>query len=67
MMSLSDEQLTAPRWIGENNPKAKLTNEQVEFIRRNYHKGLGHVFAERFGVSRGTILRIAHDRTWRQQ
>jgi hypothetical protein len=70
MMSLSDcttEQLTAARWIGENNPKAKLTNEQVQFIRRTYHKGLGRVYAERFGVARGTILRVAHDRTWRQQ
>jgi hypothetical protein len=69
MMSLSDcttEQLTAARWIGENNPKARLTNEQVNLFGELITRVWG-VYAERFGVARGTILRVPRDRTWRQQ
>lgn len=45
--------------FGENSPRAKLTDEDVEYIRANYKKGDKQFnaikLAERFGVSSGTI------------
>jgi hypothetical protein len=64
---MTTEEPRSGRWVGEANPKAKLGAAEVEFIRRNYHRGLGYVFAAKFNVSRGTVLRIAHNRTWRYQ
>lgn len=49
---------------GENHTQAKLTNEQVAYIKENY-KGKDRMFgakplAIKFGVSRGTIWGIAN-------
>lgn len=45
--------------FGENSPRAKLTDEDVRYIRANYKKGDKEFnavkLAERFGVSSGTI------------
>lgn len=56
---------------GEANPKAKLTNRQVVWIRQKYSSKRGSPYgssrlAERFGVSRGTILAVIQGKTWRK-
>ena len=54
---------------GENNPAAKLTQEQVVEIRRDYLPGRGSPtnqprLAERYGVSKRAIHFIVHGRHW---
>lgn len=51
---------------GENNGKAKLTKKQVNDIRRQLSKcGQRQVdVAQKFGVARQVIWRIAHGYTW---
>jgi hypothetical protein len=53
---------------GENHPKAKLTNKEVEFIRNNYiprHKEYGmRALARKFNVSKQPIHDIIHNKTW---
>lgn len=54
---------------GENNPAAKLTVKDVQWIRNNYknrHSEFGAVpMAEKFGVHRKTILRIVNGKQWK--
>lgn len=50
---------------GEDNPAAKLTEEQVQEIKRLLARGAGYRFlAERYGVSRTTIGEIARGQRW---
>lgn len=44
--------------LGEAHPQAKLKNEDVIFIRENYHLGT-KILAEKFKVGRPTICKIA--------
>lgn len=51
---------------GENNPCAKLTNDQVADIRLRIEQGDGDgVIAKDFGVRRGTIWFIRAGKNWR--
>jgi hypothetical protein len=54
---------------GTRHPKAKLTDEAVEYIRKYYQScqrgGRGAAFlAEKFGVHRRTIIKIARREHW---
>lgn len=54
--------------LGSNNPASKLTESQVNWIKRNYRKG-DKVFGQsalgkRFGVDHKTIAAIVEGRTW---
>lgn len=49
------------RQLGEANPAAKLTREQVDEIRRG---GVGRHLAERFGVSESTVSMIRSGKRW---
>jgi hypothetical protein len=52
------------RQYGEENPKSKLTLEQVRFIRAN--PTLGHkAIADMFGLSPNCIRGVRIGRTWR--
>ena len=60
-----------PGTWGENSPSAKLTNEQVVYIRENYIPGRGPYdpgnageLARRFGVCVSTITLITSRKTW---
>ena len=57
--------------IGERNPKARLTSEDVQAIRREYREikrpGSGRRVEEldrRYGISRSQIIRIARGLAW---
>ena len=50
---------------GEDNHMAKLTNEQVEYIRNNPDGLTGVQLAEKFGVSEGTISDIQMGRKYK--
>ncbi|WP_181289208.1 HNH endonuclease [Pseudomonas brassicacearum] len=59
-----------PGHKGESNPKAKLTADQVQWIRNHYSSKYGSPFGsarlgEKFGVSRNTILHVVKGQTWR--
>lgn len=43
---------------GEDNPNAKLTDEQVAEMRRDYEDASQRELAEKYGVSRGHVHRI---------
>lgn len=50
---------------GEKNPKAKLTREQVEEVKRRLAAGETQVAVARsLGISRGNIWWINKDKTW---
>ena len=53
---------------GENNHEAKLTKEDVLYIRDNYIKGSrqfgAHALARKFNVTHPTILSIIHREAW---
>ena len=55
--------------IGENGPKAKLSYDDVLFIRESY-RHLGHKqsnsaeLAARFGVTRSTITTVVNGKSW---
>lgn len=56
---------------GESHPSAKLSNEDVEFIRRNHRPGVNPadrgntlVLAQTFGVAQGTISAITRGSAW---
>lgn len=57
---------------GESNGNAKLTNQDIEFIRSNHVAGVRNVagstsdLADRFGVARSTIQRIVSNKCWKQ-
>lgn len=57
-----------PRPIGTKNSRCKLTNEQVEFVKKNYVKGdkvYGAVaLGKRFGVAHQTISAIINGQNW---
>ncbi|WP_370601162.1 HNH endonuclease [Pseudomonas nitroreducens] len=55
---------------GEKNPKAKLSAEQVAWIRANHSKKKGSelgtcALAKRFGVNRNTIYWIVSGKCWK--
>ena len=52
---------------GERNPKAILTQEKADEIRRIYKNGniTMKELGRRFGVSKGCIQHIIHNRHWR--
>jgi hypothetical protein len=57
---------------GENNVKAKLTEDDVRYIRKHYVKGRGwydkgnsEVLGKMFGVDPQTIVQIATRKTWK--
>lgn len=57
---------------GEKNPKAKLSNDDVEFIRTNYvrYKNFGMnsiALSKKYGVSPSTILRVVEYKNWINQ
>ena len=60
---------TGLKKLGENNAQAKLTNEQVRWIRENCilgDKKLGaKALAKSFGVTKAVILNIIHYRTYK--
>lgn len=52
----------------EKNPMAKLTNEQVEYIRKQLQgakKGTARKLALQFGVSEAAISNIKHGKVWK--
>lgn len=50
---------------GEKNPAVKLTWDKVYNIREKYKLGkLQKELAEEYDVSRHTIMRIIHNRSW---
>lgn len=51
----------------ELNPNVKLSKENVEFIRREYRRGMYKKFAEQFGVCVQTIGRIVRGDNWRRR
>jgi len=50
--------------VGSRNPKSKLQEADVEFIRLNFKKFPYKVLAEKFNVSVATICNVVHGRTW---
>jgi len=50
---------------GEENPKTKLTNDQVREIKRDYKKGNGAELGRKYGVSRMVIGKIINGRSFR--
>jgi hypothetical protein len=55
-----------PGYGGSDHPMAILTEDAVAHIRATYKKGVVSMksFADRFGVSIGTIAAVVHGRTW---
>lgn len=57
------------KYLGENHPLHKLTQKEVEYIKRVYikrNKQYGAVpLSKRFNVDRTTIYDIVNNRTWR--
>lgn len=55
--------------IGENNPRAVLTDDLVRFLRFNVMKGDPHngtkAWAKRLGVAQGTISQAVNGKNWR--
>jgi hypothetical protein len=51
---------------GERAGAAKLTEAQVQEIRRRFVKGTATALGAEFGVAHSTILRIISGRNWRQ-
>jgi len=43
---------------GEENPRARLTDDEVREIRRRYRRGLGTRLAKRYGVHPSTVTLI---------
>jgi len=50
---------------GELNGRAKLTEEDVRYIRSVIHAETDRALAEQFGVSQDSIRNIRLRRTWR--
>ena len=62
--SISKGRKFVPAASGEENPKSKLTEEQVRFIKS--HPELGHkAIADMFGLSPNCIRGVRIGRTWR--
>ena len=63
----SNRRCRGPKMLGSSNPSAKLTEDDIEAIRRHYW-GDGvqqKVLAEQFKVSRSTICDIVNGKGWR--
>lgn len=52
---------------GEKHPRAKLTQAEVDALRREYAKGnvYQYVLAERYGISRGSVSLILRRLGWK--
>jgi DNA invertase Pin-like site-specific DNA recombinase len=55
-------------YLGENNPKAKLTNEQAQMVRVLFANGDISInqLAKQFGVHRNVIERILRNETYKE-
>lgn len=64
---MKDEKLINPFLSGEKNPNSKLTESQVQEIRRIYKSGSITMIqlAEKFGVSRRSISAIINKDRWK--
>lgn len=63
--SISRSRLKNKKWVGNNNPKSKLTKNEVNDIRILYHTGLSSSNIGKFySVHRSTIIRIVKNRLW---
>lgn len=51
---------------GEKNPKARLTLDQVKYIRATYQWGMGPKLAKMFGVGVIQINRIVRGEAWNE-
>ena len=49
--------------VGEKNPRAILTEKDVEWIRNNLHYSNGYL-AKKFGVNHRTISAVRHNVSW---
>ncbi len=60
------KRLTHPHYSrpGEQNPKAKLSADDVRMIRRLYRRGDSRMLAAQFQVSKNAILRIVNRDAW---
>lgn len=58
------------RPTGINNPRCKLSVEQVDYIRKHYIKGdkeYGAIpLAKKFNVAHQTISAVFHEQNWRK-
>lgn len=56
-----------PKHQNDKHWRAKLTNEQVQYIRSNYKgiKGEQLKFAQQYNVSRATICNILKNKSWK--
>ena len=50
--------------VGEKNPYAKLNVQAVMDIRANYKQVPVNYLAKKYGVSRSTIFRVIHNKSW---
>ncbi len=55
----------SPNWKGERNIHAKLTAQDVLYIRANCKRGQCYEFANRYGVHVTTIQRIVSKKRWK--
>ena len=65
-ISKSKKGISVPNLSGEKNPRAKLTWNDVDEIRRKYipKKYTAKVLASEYGVSIGTIKRVIYNKSW---
>ena len=63
----ADRVLHGTQVSGRKHPCAKLTDEDVRYIRKNYCPGYGNAarMGRRFGVTRGLILNVVKRKTWK--
>lgn len=64
---MKDEKLINPFLSGEKNPNSKLTESEVQEIRKIYKSGSVTMIqlAEKFGVSRRSISAIVNKDRWK--
>ncbi|MFD1558323.1 HNH endonuclease [Paraburkholderia silviterrae] len=68
--NMQDKKANGTYYCGETHHLAKLTQAQVDEIRRAYAMKTGHQwgcreFARRFGVSSSTICRVSSEKSWK--
>lgn len=64
--NLEDRRLNGTHPVGANNPKAKLTDENIKDIRQQYSSGEANQFslAEKYGVAQTCISSIVRRKSW---
>lgn len=58
------ELVVGPKLAGEKHPRAKLTQKQVDEIRRLSKQHSNKEVAERFGINQSTVSRITSGKRW---